>query len=164
MSIAISKRARNRFKTSPWRAANGGWAALCWICAGCPFCPRPHFTRDQVAALVGTFRAAGFTQKQRLAVLYEHDVYGIIRDFTLFSREYGLQVQAFLDYEKATSWLSGKLEDTTEWRRGTPVPIAKRRPKKRPAEARPVHLADLNREYRKEVEPEIQEQKVAQAV
>ncbi|HSY43255.1 MAG TPA: hypothetical protein VK811_05050 [Candidatus Acidoferrum sp.] len=84
-----------------------------------------------MAALAGTFRAAGFTQKQRLAVLYEHDVYGIIRNFTLFSRKSGLQVQAFLDYEKAMSWLSGKLENTAEWQRGTQVPIAKRKVKKR---------------------------------
>ena len=99
---------------------------------GLPVLPRPHFTKDEVAALVGTFRAAGFTEKQRLAVLYEHDIYGIIQDFTLFSRTHGLQVQAFLDYEKAMSWLSGKLEDTTEWRRGTHVPIAKPKAKKRP--------------------------------
>lgn len=70
---------------------------------GLPIPPGPHFTKEQVATLVGTFRAAGFTQKQRLAVLYEHDVYGIIRDFTSFSREYGLQVQSFLDYEKAVA-------------------------------------------------------------
>ena len=99
---------------------------------GLPVLSKPHFTKEQVAALVGTFRDAGFTQKQRLAVLYEHDVYGIIRDFTGFSREYGLQVQSFLDYEQAMEWLSGKLEDTSEWHRGTHVPIAKRRPKAAP--------------------------------
>lgn len=107
---------------------------------GLPVLPKPHFTREQVAELVGTFRAAGFTQKQRLAVLYEHDFYGIIRDFASFSREYGLQVQSFLDYENAMDWLSGRMEDTTEWLRGTHVPIAKREAKKRPANA-PNHTA-----------------------
>ena len=97
---------------------------------GLPVLPKPHFTREEVAQLVGAFRDAGFTQKQRLAVLYEHDFYGIIRDFAAFSRDYGLQVQSFLDYENAMNWLSGRMEDTTEWLRGAPVPIAKRKAKK----------------------------------
>ena len=97
---------------------------------GLPILPKPHFTKPQVAALAGAFREAGFALKQRLAVLYDHDVYGIIRDFILFSRQYGVQAEAFLDYEKAMSWLYGKLEDTAEWKRGAQVPIAKPEAKK----------------------------------
>jgi hypothetical protein len=100
---------------------------------GLPILPRPHFNTKEVASLVGAFRDGGFTQKQRLAVLYEHDVYGIIRNFTLFSREQGLQVEAFLEYEKAMNWLYGRLEDTAEWRRASHVPITKPKTKKNPA-------------------------------
>lgn len=37
--IAISQRARNRFKSLPWLAGNGGLTAPSWICTGCPFRP-----------------------------------------------------------------------------------------------------------------------------
>jgi hypothetical protein len=99
---------------------------------GLPVLPKPHFNTEEVAALVGTFRDAGFSRKQRLAVLYEHDVYGIIRNFTFFSRLRGLQVQSFLNYEKAMNWLSGDPESSPESKHGTEVPIVKRKVKKRP--------------------------------
>ncbi len=47
---------------------------------------RPHFTLAQIVSLVGTFREAGFTRKQRLAILYSHDVHRGIRNFAFFSK------------------------------------------------------------------------------
>lgn len=97
---------------------------------GLPVLAKPHFTTEEVGALAGTFSDAGFTGRLRLAILYDHDVYGIIRDFISFSRSRGLQADAFLEYEKATSWLSGKQGEDTEVRRATGVAIAKRKIKK----------------------------------
>lgn len=97
---------------------------------GLPILPKPHFNKKEVAALVGAFRDAGFSHKQRLAVLYEHDVYGIIQDFTSLSRKYGLRVESFLDHEKAMSWLHQ--ESLPEFGREAHVPIVKRQAKKRP--------------------------------
>jgi hypothetical protein len=97
---------------------------------GLPMLDKPHFTTEEVRALAGTFSDAGFTGRQRLAILHEHDIYGIIRDFIKFSRQRGLQAEAFLEYEKATSWLSGKQGEDTEVRRAVKVAIAKRKIKK----------------------------------
>ena len=99
---------------------------------GLPVLAKPHFTTAEVGALAGAFSDAGFTGKQRLAMLYEHDIYGIIRNFINFSRSRGLQVEAFLEYEKATGWLSGKQGEDTEVRRATRVDIGKRKIKKHP--------------------------------
>lgn len=97
---------------------------------GLPVLAKPHFNTQEVSELAGTFSDAGFTEQQRLAILYEHDVYGIIRDFVNFSRQRGLQAEAFQEYEKATSWLSGKQGEDTEVRRASEVTIAKSKPKK----------------------------------
>ena len=70
-----------------------------------PVADKPQFTNAELAALVGAFRAAGFTRRQRLAILYRQDVYGDVRHFTFFSRVSGLQVQAFNDFETAIHWL-----------------------------------------------------------
>jgi hypothetical protein len=98
---------------------------------GLPVLSRPHFTTAQVGKLVGTFRDAGFTQRQRLAILYEHDVYGIIRDFTRFSRSRGLQVRTFLNHEESMNWLSRTQSEAAERKQGMPVAITKRKTKKR---------------------------------
>jgi hypothetical protein len=90
---------------------------------------KPHFSTKEVDTLTGAINDAGFTGRQRLAILYEHDVHGIIRDFINFSRRRGMQVEAFIEYEKATSWLSGKQGEDTEVRRATEVTIAKRKAK-----------------------------------
>ena len=71
-----------------------------------PVLAKPHFSKTELAALVLTFREAGFTQQQRLAALYRHDVFGGIRDFAFISRLRGLQVLAFSDFEAALKWLS----------------------------------------------------------
>jgi len=51
-----------------------------------PVPDKPLFTTKEIAALVLTFRDAGFSVEQRLAVLYHQDVYGGIRDFAFISR------------------------------------------------------------------------------
>lgn len=73
-----------------------------------PIPTRPQFTTTELAALVGTFRAAGFSRRHRLAILYRHDIHGGIRSFAFISRIRGLQVQAFSDYETAIHWLAAE--------------------------------------------------------
>jgi hypothetical protein len=88
-----------------------------------PVPDQPRFTPSQLAALVGAFREAGFTRQQRLAILYKHDVYGGIRNFTFFSKLRGLQVQAFHEFEVAFYWLAE--EQSSELKQATEVPILK---------------------------------------
>jgi hypothetical protein len=97
-----------------------------------PVPAKPHFTLEELAELVATFAQAGFTRHQRLAILYQHDVYGGVRNFAFFSKMHGLQVQAFHDFEEALYWLSTGHDDVTELQTGIPVPIKKRRLLKRP--------------------------------
>ena len=90
-----------------------------------PVLDRPHFTPTELAALVGTFREAGFTRQQRLAILYRHDVHGGIRSFAFISRLRGLQVRAFDEFEAAMQWLSEETTGpVTRRSQGVPVPIA----------------------------------------
>lgn len=96
-----------------------------------PVLDKPHFTTAELGALIGAFRDAGFSRRQRLAILYRHDVYGGIRTFAFLSKMRGLQVQAFDDFEKALLWLSEGQEDFAEQRGGIAVPIMKREAKKR---------------------------------
>lgn len=89
-----------------------------------PLLPKPRFTPTELAALVSSFREAGFSRQQRLAILYDQDVHGGARNFAFFSRLRGLQVQAFSDYETALKWLSDFPEGGTEFRRrASTVPI-----------------------------------------
>lgn len=97
-----------------------------------PIPAKPHFTTTELAALVGTFRDEGFSREQRLAILYQHDVHGGVRNFAFFGKMRGLQVQAFREFEAALQWLSEGLENPGELQSGVPVPIAKRETKKRP--------------------------------
>ncbi len=90
---------------------------------GLPILPKPHFSVSELGALVGAFRSAGFGRQQRLAILHEHDVHGIIRNFTFFSRLRGLQVQAFREFEKAMHWISEK--EVHPCPPGAEVPIAR---------------------------------------
>jgi len=95
-----------------------------------PVLPRPQFTPAELAALVRTFREAGFSRQQRLAVLYRDDPHGGVRNFEFFSRMRGLQVQAFTEFEAAVEWLSEDEESQVESQQGeVPVPITKRQPK-----------------------------------
>ena len=70
-----------------------------------PVPDKPHFTNAEFAALVEVFREAGFSRRQRLAVLYRQDVYGGLQKFTFFSRMRSLRVQAFHEFESAINWL-----------------------------------------------------------
>jgi hypothetical protein len=93
-----------------------------------PVPPKPHFTPKELAALVSTFHDAGFSRPQRLAVLYQHDVHGGIRNFAFFSRMRGLDVQAFTDFETAFLWLTEAQQGKPEHASGEiPVPITQRR-------------------------------------
>lgn len=89
---------------------------------------RPLYTPAQLVALIGAFREAGFSRKQRLAVLFLDDAHGGIRTFAFLSKMRGLDVEAFDDFERALQWLS---EGTEDGHRGVPVPIVKRESKKR---------------------------------
>jgi hypothetical protein len=100
-----------------------------------PALARPHFTANELADLVGTFHAAGFSRKQRLAIVYRQDTHGGIRTFAFLGKMRGLQVQAFDDFEDALQWLSGEYEESAEQHRGAAVPIVKREAKKRMVEA-----------------------------
>src|SRR5215467_9393886 len=98
-----------------------------------PVLPKPRFTPTQLAALVSTFREAGFSREQRLAILYQHDIYGGVRSFAFISRMRGLSVQAFTEFEAAFQWLSEVPENTAELAPGEiPVPIIRPQTPKRP--------------------------------
>lgn len=91
---------------------------------------RPVFTTEELAALVGTFREAGFSRQHRLAILYHHDVHGGIRNFAFIGRIRGLQVQAFSDYESALQWLSAAPPGANKACAGAaPVAVKKIQPK-----------------------------------
>lgn len=79
-----------------------------------PLPAKPVFTTKEIAALVLSFRDAGFSREQRLAVLYHQDIHGGIRDFAFIGRMGGLQVQAFHEFEKALQWLSDQPESSAE--------------------------------------------------
>src|SRR5215510_4106595 len=53
---------------------------------------KPLFTPSQLAALVGTFREAGFSRAQKLAVLYRSDPHRGARLFAFISIMRGWQV------------------------------------------------------------------------
>jgi hypothetical protein len=90
-----------------------------------PVPPKPLFTPSELAALVRTFYEAGFSRQQRLAILYNLDVYGGVRNFAFISRLRGLRVQAFTDFEAALQWLSEDQQTQPESREGeVPIPIA----------------------------------------
>jgi hypothetical protein len=93
-----------------------------------PVLPKPHFTTTQLAALVGTFREAGFSRQQRLAILYRHDIHGGVRNFAFISRMRGLQVLAFSEFETALHWLSeGTDREMAAGERTVPISITKDR-------------------------------------
>lgn len=93
-----------------------------------PVPDKPRFTQRELAALVSTFRDAGFARRHRLAILYRHDVYGGVRDFAFFSRMRGLDVQPFTEFEEAMAWLAEDREEPGEQEPGgVPVPITKRK-------------------------------------
>jgi len=91
-----------------------------------PVPAKPRFTWAQLAEMAGAFRAAGFTGRQRLAVLHSHDTHGTIRDFVTISRMRGLQVEAFNAFDNAIHWLGKNAEHPAEHKHGTEVPIVRK--------------------------------------
>jgi hypothetical protein len=72
--------------------------------------PKPVFSPADIAELVGTFRAVGFTYQDRLAVLYHYDPHHRARLFAMLSTMHGYAVRAFGDFEEALLWLSSSQE------------------------------------------------------
>lgn len=68
--------------------------------------PKPVFTPADLAELVRTFPEAGFTQRQKLAILYRSDPHRRARLFAFLSTMHGWAVRAFGDFEEALLWLS----------------------------------------------------------
>ena len=66
---------------------------------------KPLLTTGELAALVDTFREAGFTSVQQLAVLYRKDPHHGVRMFAFISTLKGWRVRAFDEFEKALLWL-----------------------------------------------------------
>jgi hypothetical protein len=105
--------------------------------------PKPVFTPADLAELVGTFREVGFTQQERLAILYGSDPHHRARLFAFLSTMHGYAVRAFGDFEEALLWLSSGQETGPGRRRSlgeksVPVRFPKRAAKaaKRPAPSR----------------------------
>jgi predicted aconitase len=105
-----------------------------------PVLAKPHFTKTEVAALVDAIRDAGFSEEQRLAVVYRDDVFGGIRDFAFISRMRGLQVQAFADFGAASQWIS-EGEEITVGNRQKPDTVFIRKRKGDGKEFRPERRA-----------------------
>jgi len=68
--------------------------------------PKPVFTPADLAELVRTFPEAGFTHRQRLAILYRSDPHRRARLFAFLSTMHGWAVRAFGEFEVALHWLS----------------------------------------------------------
>jgi hypothetical protein len=68
--------------------------------------PTPFFTHEQLMALVRLFHDVGFSNDQRLAVLYTTDPHDGVKFFAAISRESGWNVKAFADYEQGLNWLA----------------------------------------------------------
>ena len=110
-----------------------------------PVPEKPRFTDAQLVELIGAFRAAaGFSGRQRLAIVHRHDVHGTIRNFISIGQKRGLQVAAFLEFDKGMLWLEKGMENSAECKPGIEVPITRPNGKKRatrPARSARVHRA-----------------------
>ena len=97
---------------------------------GVQFGPKPVFSPKDLSVLLNTFHEMGFTRRQRLAVLYRVDPHQRARLFAFFAKMRGWRVNAFDNFEKAITWLSGanseESETETEYTgRAKKVPIRK---------------------------------------
>ena len=68
--------------------------------------PVPALTTDDLAALVSTFREAGFSRSHRLAVLYAEDPHHRTRQFAFLTTMHGWNVKASDNFEELLLWLS----------------------------------------------------------
>jgi hypothetical protein len=66
----------------------------------------PMLTADDLASLVNTFREVGFSNQQRLALLYSDDPHCRARMFASMSTQHGWNVKASEDFEETLLWLS----------------------------------------------------------
>lgn len=87
-----------------------------------PVPEKPLFTPKELAALVATFREAGFREHQRLAVLYRSDPHHGARMFAFIGTLRGWYVRAFAEFEGAVNWLSQEEEEAAE-SQGQKVPV-----------------------------------------
>ena len=93
-----------------------------------PVPEKPLFSPRELAALVGTFREAGFSEQHRLAVLYRSDPHHGARMFAFISTLRGWKVRAFGEFEAALNWLSQEDQyQTVAGEQMVPVQMAKRR-------------------------------------
>jgi hypothetical protein len=115
---------------------------------------KPNFTPPQLAGLVTTFREAGFSRQQRLAILYHPDVHVGVRTFAFVNRLRGLQVQPFTEFEEAMKWLSSEPKNKVEHQEGeVSIPITQ--PKRKlvriladsTAQARPEPIHSRNKRH-----------------
>jgi hypothetical protein len=90
-----------------------------------PLGPIPLLTHSELTSLVNTFREIGFTDEQRLAVLYAVDPHHGVRLFAFISSLKGWTVAAFDDFEDAIVWLSSDMPSAAGIRapHGDPVQI-----------------------------------------
>ncbi len=79
-----------------------------------PIGQKPFFTSSELAALVNTFRAAGFAKRQKLAILYKTDPHHGARLFSFLGRLKGWQVRAFSEFEDALGWLSTENSESVD--------------------------------------------------
>src|SRR5262249_61086491 len=68
--------------------------------------PKPVFTPADLAELVRAFPEAGFTHRQKLAILYRSDPHRRARLFAFLSTMHGWAVRAFGIIEEVLHWLS----------------------------------------------------------
>jgi hypothetical protein len=76
--------------------------------------PKPVFSPADLAELVNSFRAVGFTRQERLAILYGSDPHRRARLFAFLSTMHGYAVRAFGDFESALLWLSSGQEGSAD--------------------------------------------------
>ena len=110
--------------------------------------PTPLLTSDDLASLVNTFREIGFSERQRLAVLYSTDPHYGARIFAFISTLRGWNVKATDDFEDALLWLSQEQSEEGE-KAGEEVPLHF----KKPAGDQPVRIEVSEKPVRKH-EPE----------
>ena len=103
--------------------------------------PKPVFSPNDLVTLVNTFREAGFTHQQRLAVLYSSDPHHRARLFAFSAKLRGWKVQAFDSFEDAVHWLSSGEESHAE-KEFTPaaksVPVRNLKPLNAASKAKPA--------------------------
>ena len=86
--------------------------------------PDRIFTPKQIAELVNTFHEMGFSNDQKMAVLYSQDPHRGIRLFAFVSMIHGWKVRAFDKFEDALQWLATTEDATKDDPEFHPLPTA----------------------------------------